>query len=132
MPTLEGFFQNMGRYFPLEVNAQQGNGDPIMVKLYHVLLHEDYNPVFNSLHVGRFSYTIRAECQGKDIVFEAAPFLPSQVSILSQAYLDNGEDDDDDPPAPLSLSLLDIHLQCHSKFKSQSHGQQRKRDSVQS
>jgi hypothetical protein len=127
MPTLEGFFQNMARYFPLEVAAEQGNGDSIMVKLYSVLLHRDYNPVFGSHHPGMFSYTIRAECQGKEIVFEAAPFVPSQVSILSQAYLEDEEEEDD--AAPLSLSILDIHLQCHAKLKRPSHGEQGKQES---
>ena len=117
MPTFDCFFSTIQEYLPLNTNAQKANGDVFPIVVLDLDLYEDYNPVSQTEHEGQFSYMFTAWCPSRReyLVFEAAPFDPSRISVLSQAYYQPKEEKDEEPPAPLTLALTDVLFSCHSQ-----------------
>ena len=135
MPTFDCFFSTIQGYLPLNTNAQKANGDVFPIVILDLNLYKDSSPMTD--HEGQFSYIFTAWCPSRCeyLVFEAAPFDPSHISILSQAYYQSKEekDDNEEDSAPLTLALTDVLLSCHSEMsnlKPQDDGRRGKYEAI--
>lgn len=119
MPTLDFFFSTIHNYLPLNTHAQKANGDTFPLVVLDLNLYKDASPMTD--HEGQFSYIFTTWCPSRReyLVFEAAPFDPSRISVLSQAYYQSREEEkEEEEPTPLTLALTDVLLSCHSQFSN--------------